>query len=111
MAWVIEMSESRKERRTKDLSDSISKVSLSTKSSKLIDNITDIIIWVFIVGGICLLLTLTGFTKNQTYMSLLTICGSIFIGIGSILLILAPIYKSLDSIKNYLRSIDEKLDQ
>lgn len=105
------MSESRKERRTRDITSDTSKVDLSVESSKSIDNIIGITRWMFITGGICLLLTLTGFTKNQTYISLLLVLSGIFISIGLTLLILLPIYRSLNSIKNYLHSIDEKLDQ
>lgn len=105
------MPESRKERRIGSEPNHISKTNQPVKSFKPIDNITTAIIWLFLAGIICILLSLSGATNNQTEITILIVGAGILIYIGVILLILAPIYRNLNSIKNYLHSIDEKLDQ
>lgn len=111
MTWVIEMPESRRERRSQDESREASYDKQDAKSNGGPDNLSVAILMLFLVGILLISVWIVTTNAGQTFTIPLGIVGCSLVGIGIILLILAPIYRNLNSIKNYLRSIDEKLDQ
>ena len=112
MVWVIAMSESRKERRIKAATVA-SKESYINSSQKISINkehnsiVLVIIISVLIVIGIALLI----FSVDDYYPRYICLQFGIgAISLGMFFILFKTIYDNLMSIKNYLRSIDEKLD-
>ena len=111
MAWVIEMPESRKERRLHNDKNVEKEIFIVEDRGRGVVNgkeyhskILTIIIAILFVCAIIIL-----FAGIWTPFLLIPGVSLLVLAIG--LLMFMMVYENLVSVKNYLRSIDEKLDQ
>ena len=114
MTWVIEMPESRRERRMYNDGNLEKEAYASSNSSNhrylSKEHTSPLSILLVALGVIGVLLLIYSISTGEYggisfYISIVLLSFSIF------LIFFMLIYRNLNSIKNYLRSIDEKLDQ